>query len=273
MPPVLTYPKTPTNTVKRLNERAAYDTTTINTIVNSCPLVHVSFIDIPPNCPHSLPFILPMIGRMGSYAYPSSSLSDPLDLYLHGYVSSRFVVLSRSSPGGLQVCVAATKLDGLVLALTPFNHSYNYRSAVLFGKAQVVEDLDEKLWAMELMTEGVVKGRWEGSRVPPDGAEMGSTNVVRVRVEGGSAKTRVGGPGDELKDLEREVVMGRVWTGVVPLHETLGEPVPGNYNQVEEVPGYLREYVKERNKGEKKYAEECVRMERIKKKAVEKEEN
>jgi len=84
---------------------------------------------------------------------------------------------------------------------------------VLFGKAQVVDDVDEKLWAMELMTEGVVSGRWEGSRVPPDKAEMGSTSVVRVRVEGGSAKRRVGGPGDERKDLEREEIIGRVWTG------------------------------------------------------------
>ena len=178
-----------------------------------------------------------------------------------------------------------------MLALTPNNHSYNYRSAVLFGKAQVVEDVDEKLWAMELMTEGVVRGRWEGSRVPPDKAEMGSTSVVRVRVEGGSAKTRVGGPGDERKDLGREEVVSRVWTGeslcapsgrgemliwggegVVPVYEALGEPVPSSYNQVEEVPEYLTEHVKERNKGEKKYAEECVRMEKIKKKAAEKQE-
>ena len=99
------------------------------------------------------------------------------------------------------------------MALTPNNHSYNYRSAVLFGKAQVVDDVDEKLWAMELVTEGVVRGWWVGSRIPPDKAEMGSTSVVRVRVEGGSAKTRVGEPGDERKDLERGEVVGRVWTG------------------------------------------------------------
>ena len=60
---------------------------------------------------------------------------------------------------------------------------------------------------------------------------------------------------------------------MVPVYETLGGPVPSSYNQVEEVPGYLDEYVKERNKGEKKYAEECVRMERIKKTAVEKEDH
>ena len=187
--------------------------------------MHVSFIDTPPNSAHPLPFILPMIGYMGSFAYPSSSLSDPLDLYLHGYVSSRFAALSRSSPGGLQVSVAATKLDGLVLALTPYSHSYNYRSAVLFGKAQMVEDPDEKLWALELMTDGAVRGRWVHSRLPPANAEIVSTSVVRVRVEGGSAKSRVGGPVDVKKDLEREEGVGRVWTGESVLVIRWGEEV------------------------------------------------
>jgi len=57
------------------------------------------------------------------------------------------------------------------------------------------------------------------------------------------------------------------------VYETLGEPVPSSYNQVEGVPEYLNEYVKERNEGEKSYAEECVRMEKIKKKSVEKEDH
>lgn len=57
------------------------------------------------------------------------------------------------------------------------------------------------------------------------------------------------------------------------MYETLGEPVPSSYNQVEGVPEYLNEYVKERNEGEKSYAEECVRMEKIKKKSVEKEDH
>ena len=65
----------------------------------------------------------------------------------------------------------------------------------------------------------------------------------------------------------RVLILG---VGVVPVYETLGEPVPSSYNKVEEVPGYLSEYVKERNEGEKMYAEECVRMEKIKK-TVEKE--
>lgn len=67
----------------------------------------------------------------------------------------------RANPeGGLAITIAATKVDGIVLSLTPNSHSYNYRSAVLFGYGSLVEDVQEKLWAMELVTNSVVPGRW-----------------------------------------------------------------------------------------------------------------
>lgn len=114
---------------------------------------------------------------MGSFTRPSASLGDPLDCYLHGYVSSRIMNLSRASGGkGLPICIAASKVDGLgdlfitpcsdccrwhliVLTLTPNSHNYNYRSAVLFGYATLVEDVEEKIWAMELITNSVVPDR------------------------------------------------------------------------------------------------------------------
>lgn len=64
-------------------------------------------------------------------------------------------------------CDKATHVDGLVLALTPNNHSYNYRSAVLHGYATQVTQTEEKVWAMERITNGVVPDRWENTRVPP----------------------------------------------------------------------------------------------------------
>ncbi len=80
------------------------------------------------------------------------------------------------------MCIAASKVDGLVLTLTPNSHNYNYRSAVLFGHATLVEDLDEKLWAMKLITNSVVPDRWEHTRVPPNNAEMQSTQILKVKV-------------------------------------------------------------------------------------------
>lgn len=92
-----------------------------------------------------------MIGQMGSFDRPSAELEDPLDCYLHGYVSSRVMKLAREASEGLPVTIAATKVDGLVLSLTPFSHSYNYRSAVLFGYARVVEDENEKFWGSDAL--------------------------------------------------------------------------------------------------------------------------
>lgn len=104
---------------------------------------------------------------MASFTDPNASLAEPLDLYIHGYILSRLMRLGSTSPSdddeGLPISVAATHLDGLVLALTPNHHSYNYRSAILHGYATPVTDTDEKLWAMEKITNGVISNRWENS--------------------------------------------------------------------------------------------------------------
>lgn len=197
-----------------------------------------------------------MIGQMGSFDHPSSDANDPLDCYLHGYVSSRIMNLARQSPNekGLPVCVAATKVDGLILSLTPNSHSYNYRSAVLMGHATLVTNVEEKLYAMQLITNSVVPDRWANSRTPPDGAEMQSTVILRVSIVTASGKIRDGGVGDEKKDMEREDVTGRVWTGVVPTWTVYGEPIPDVRNRVESVPEHITTFRAEQNEGNKKYA-------------------
>lgn len=197
---------------------------------------------------------------MGSFSRPSASLADPLDLYLHGYISSRIMNLSRSSTNpGLPVCIAASRVDGLVLTLSPNTHNYNYRSAVLFGHASLVDATDEKLWAMQLITDSVVPGRWANTRVPPNAAEMASTQILRVRIDSGSAKVREGVPTDEKCDLDSEEVMRSVWTGVIPVYERFGEPVSGPYNQVLEVPEHVRGYRERFNMESERYAEGAAR--------------
>lgn len=165
---------------------------------------------------------------------------------------------SPPAPEGLPLTVAATHVDGLVLALTPNSHSYNYRSAVLFGHATLVTDPAEKLYAMELITNSVVPQRWPNTRLPPNAAEMQSTSILRVRISNGSAKVRTGGPHDERGDLEDEALLERVWTGVVPVYSAMGEPVAGGYNKVAEVPEYLEGWRKEANKDAEEYAREAV---------------
>ena len=81
---------------------------------------------------------------------------------------------------------------------------------------------------------------------------------MKVDVESASAKVRVGWPEDERKDLKRDDVLDRVWTGVLPVWERIGDPVPGPYNQVKELPKHVREYVKEWNEEAERYAKEAA---------------
>ncbi|SPO07239.1 related to flavin-nucleotide-binding protein [Cephalotrichum gorgonifer] len=239
------YPKEAINSVKRHRERGDYSLDTIHGIIQESQLVHVSFID--PKSP--FPVVLPMIGTMGSFTDQTASLGDPLDLYLHGYVSHRIMNLSRadSSDEGMPVTVAASHVDGLVLALSAFSHSYNYRSATLFGHATVVEDEAEKLYAMELITNKVVPGRWDHTRLPLTKTEIKSTGILRVKVASGSAKIRDAEPKDERVDMKNEEALDSVWTGVVPIWTAVGEPVPSSYNRVVDVPTHVTQHVQELN--------------------------
>ena len=195
-----------------------------------------------------------MIGVIGSFDYPSASLDQPLDYYLHGYVSSRIMNLARSSEQGVPVCIAATKVDGIVLSLTPNSHSYNYRSAILFGYGKPVDNDEEKLYAMQLITNSVIQDRWPNTRIPPDRAEMQSTMILKVKIDRGSGKIRDGGPKDQAKDTGKAGLTGDIWTGVVPMWETYGDPVPGPLNQVKEVPEHITNYTAEMNHRNKEYA-------------------
>ena len=107
-----------------------------------------------------------------------------------------------------------------------------------------------------LCKEGVLtrRSRRDHTRTPPDKAEMASTTILKVKVINGSGKIRTGGPGDEKKDIEIEDLLHRVWTGVVPTWETLGEPVPGGEGRVEDVPEHVRAFRDDTNKVNENYA-------------------
>ena len=234
-----------------------YDEDTIHSIINATPVAHVSFVPDPSN---PVPVILPMIARIGKFRD-----DDAPCCYVHGYVSARMFRLPDQPGGGgggggegVPVCIAATQVVNFVLALTPFNHSYDYRSAVVHGHAELLDpvaDRDENLWAMELITDGIVPRRWENTRIPPDDTEIASTRILRVRIDGASAKIRDSGVKDDRKDMKNTEVRERVWTGVIPYHEILGTPVPDEKNLVKEVPGYITDYIREHNQRSRRGAE------------------
>ncbi|KAF1811273.1 flavin-nucleotide-binding protein [Eremomyces bilateralis CBS 781.70] len=236
------------------------------------------------------PTILPMLGCTGNFEtryLPNSQAAEPgtdgpgafpeddnrspdepdpsqgpRTIYIHGHVSARLLKLPTSddpAPSPAPVCIAATHIDGLVLALTPFHHSCNYRSVVVHGLATLVIDQDEKDYAMHLITDNVLAMRWANSRTPPTKAELQSTSLLRIDIVNASAKIRIGGPSDDRHDLKDEEVTGGVWAGTVPMYLQYGEPIESSYNQVKTVPRYLEEWRRKENTEAKENAEQAVR--------------
>ena len=138
-------------------------------------------------------------------------------LYLHGAVTNHML---RSLSGGFEACVTITLIDGLVLARSAFHHSMNYRSVMVFGRATIVDDPDEKEAALRALVEHVVPGRMAEAR-PPSAIELRKTSVLRLPITEASAKVRTGGPIDDPDDLALPV-----WAGQLPLSTSYGSPVP-----------------------------------------------
>lgn len=197
--------------------RAVYDREAVYTILDEGFLCHVGFVQ------NGQPFVIPT-----SYGRKDASL------YIHGSAASRML---RQMKEGLPVCVTVTLLDGLVLARSVFNHSMNYRSVVILGTAILVDDPEEKLEALRLLSEHILPGRWEDSRQPNE-RELKQTSVLRVPIEEFSAKVRTGPPVDDEEDYSFPT-----WAGVVPLEMTAGEPINDDrLNPGREVPAYARNY-------------------------------
>ncbi|HEX2418917.1 MAG TPA: pyridoxamine 5'-phosphate oxidase family protein, partial [Micromonosporaceae bacterium] len=84
---------------------------------------------------------------------PTLHARDGETLYLHGSTGSRPMLAARS--GEVPVCVAVTLLDGLVLTRSQFNHSVNYRSVVIHGRARLVTDVAEKRRSLAALVDHV----------------------------------------------------------------------------------------------------------------------
>lgn len=188
------------NKVKRIPKRGHYDKKTIYEVLDAGCICHLGFVT-----PNGQPFVIPTIyGR------------EKDRIYIHGATKSRMLMNAKT---GIQVCLTVTHVDGLVLARSTFHHSMNYRSAVVFGTAKEIEG-EEKNSALEVITDQILKGRWEESR-PPNAKELKATTVLAIDIEEASAKIRTGGPSDEKADYDLPI-----WAGVVPIHTVYGQAEP-----------------------------------------------
>jgi nitroimidazol reductase NimA-like FMN-containing flavoprotein (pyridoxamine 5'-phosphate oxidase superfamily) len=137
-------------------------------------------------------------------------------LYIHGAVKNRMMISILNQQ---QACVSVTHLDGMVLARSAFHHSFNYRSAVVFGVPEKVDDEVKKLEALRKITENILPGRWQEVREPSE-KEMKGTLVIAIKIEEASVKIREGAPVDDKADYELPI-----WAGELPLVQSFIEPI------------------------------------------------
>jgi hypothetical protein len=146
------------------------------------------------------PVVVPMLfGRDGE------------TIFLHGARKARII---RLLEGTGTACMNVTHVDGLVYARSAFNSSMNYRSATVFGKARLIEDWDEKLHALRVISERTMPGRWDELRAPLDN-EIKQTGIIALEIESASAKVSNSMPADEDQDYDIPI-----WAGVLPLAAT-----------------------------------------------------
>ncbi len=186
-------------TLHRLRERGQADRAALYAVLDAGLICHLGVIV------DGSPVVLPTgYGRADD------------TLYLHGSSANRALLAAD----GQEICVTVTHLDGLVCARSLFNHSMNYRSAVIFGTARLITGDERRLAALHAVTEQLVPGQWDYARLPTR-KELAATAVLELPLAEASVKVRTGPPHDEPEDYETDA-----WAGVVPARLTFGEPEP-----------------------------------------------
>jgi nitroimidazol reductase NimA-like FMN-containing flavoprotein (pyridoxamine 5'-phosphate oxidase superfamily) len=203
-------PLSPTarTTVTRGRNRAVLERAELHALLSDALVAHVG-VTVPGGAGH--PVVLP-----AAFAVDPDGPDEDGTLYVHGSVAAGWL----RGAADATVCVTVTQLDGLVAGRSAFHHSMNYRSAVVVGRARVVEDAEEKERALSLIVDHMLPGR-SGTLRPDTRRELAATGVLAVPLHEASLKVRDGGPGDEPED-----VAAGTWGGHVPLRLVAGEPVP-----------------------------------------------
>jgi hypothetical protein len=198
--------------VRRVADNANYERATLHAIIDNAYLCHIAFGD-----------------DKGVHCIPTACWREGEHLYVHGSNGGRLVKMLAH---GAQACVTISHLDGLVLARTAFNHSMNYRSAMIYGVFERLDDEAAKRASMAAFMDKIAPGRQQEVRVGND-KEFDATTILRISLDEAACKTRKGGPNDEPEELALPV-----WAGELPFVVRRGTPVRHAACTVAE-PGYV----------------------------------
>jgi nitroimidazol reductase NimA-like FMN-containing flavoprotein (pyridoxamine 5'-phosphate oxidase superfamily)/GNAT superfamily N-acetyltransferase len=182
---------TPRTIVNRMRKRASYDREIIHAILDRSLVCHVGVVV------DGAPRVLPTL---------HARIED--SVFVHGAVSNKMI---RTAAEGVEICLTATLIDGLVMARSAFHHSVEYRSAIIFGVAHEVAEPVRKLAAMRALVEHIGPGQWDRIR-RPNPKELAATSILELPINEASAKVRSDGVVDDEEDYTLPI-----WAGVIPL--------------------------------------------------------
>lgn len=200
-----TFEKKPINKIVRGSKRARYDQEQVYKILDSHFICHI-----------------PYVFEGTSIVIPTAYGRKEDSILIHGSLKNRMMLALLEQE---KVSLNVTHLDGLVLARSVFHHSVNYRSVNVFGKARLIEADDEKMEALEIITENIISGRWDEARIPNQ-KELDATLVMAIEIEDASAKVREVEAADEAADMDLDI-----WAGVLELEVQPGKLVANSDNK------------------------------------------
>lgn len=191
---------TPRSTVKKAAHKAQDNVETLYQVIDHSLVAHIAINQ------ESGPVVIPMLAWR---------VDDKV--YIHGANNSR---LMRNLAQGEQTCLTFTLFDGWVLARSAFHHSAHYRSAVVFGSFERVEDRGEKDRLLNHFIEQIAPGRCEDIRLSSD-KELDATMLLEIALTEASVKISGGEVNDDNADLDIPA-----WAGFIPYKTVVGPLKP-----------------------------------------------
>lgn len=195
------YPVTDRNKARRMRERAKYDVETVHAMLDSALMCHIAYV---------------VDGQ--PYCTPTLFWRRDNNVIWHGSAGSRML---QAQARGIDVCLTVTFLDSLVLTRGAFHHAVNYRSAMLFGRASLIEDPEEKLFESKQLIDNFLPGRNELC-VPATALELKQASFMKMPIDQATAKIR-SYPASHETSMHRNQP---VWAGEIPIQTLIRKPVP-----------------------------------------------
>ena len=199
--------------VKRIARNASYEQDLVHAIVDAAYICHIAFSD-----------------EHGAHCIPTACWREGGHLYIHGSNGSRMLKQLMAQ----DACVTITHLDGLVMARSAFNHSMNYRSVMIYGRFEEVDEAGKRA-SLAAFMDHLAPGRQAEIRAGND-KEFAATTVLRIALSEAACKVRSGGVEDDEEDMGVPA-----WAGVLPFTQLRMAPQRDPACDVE-APNYVRNW-------------------------------